>query len=62
MTTAVQAPARTPEQKYTSYAELETAQGNQAWNDGQIHRAVKLWCSAARWAQFAANTTQERAR
>jgi hypothetical protein len=38
---------------YQSYAEIETAEGYRAWNDGQIHRAVKLWKSAARWSQYA---------
>lgn len=50
---------RTPEHRYTTYAEIETAQGNRAWKDGQYHRAVKLWCSAARWAQFAARTAKD---
>jgi hypothetical protein len=38
---------------YETYADIETAEGYRAWNDGQIHRAVKLWRSAARWSQYA---------
>jgi hypothetical protein len=38
---------------YETYADIETAEGYQAWNAGQYQRAVKLWCSAARWTQFA---------
>lgn len=62
--TAIEANAafRTPEHRYATYAEIETAQGDRAWKDGQYHRAIKLWKSAARWSQFAANTVQERPR
>lgn len=44
---------------YDSYAEIETEQGNQAWNEGQHHRATKLWRSAARWSQFAAKAARD---
>jgi hypothetical protein len=38
---------------YETYADIETTEGYRAWNDGHIHRAVKLWKSAARWSQYA---------
>lgn len=43
----------TAEDKYKTYAKVETAQGYEAWNAGDYHRATKLWRSAARWTQFA---------
>lgn len=39
---------------FESYAELETAAGQDAWNAGDYHRAIKLWTLAARWSQEAA--------
>lgn len=48
----------TAEDKYKTYAKVETAEGYDAWNAGNYHRATKLWCSAARWTQFAAEAAE----
>jgi len=48
----------TAEDKYKTYATVETAEGYEAWNAGNYHRATKLWCSAARWSQFAAKAAE----
>ena len=48
----------TAEDKYKVYATVETAEGYEAWNAGDYHRATKLWRSAARWTQFAAKAAE----
>jgi len=48
----------TAEDKYKTYAAVETAEGYEAWNADDYHRATKLWCSAARWTQEAAKAAE----
>lgn len=55
-------PFRSLTEKYETYAAIETELGNDAWADGDYHRAVRLWRLAAYWSQCAANTPQECAR
>jgi len=52
------ADALTAEDKYKTYAKVETAEGYEAWNAGDYHRATKLWRSAARWSQFAEQASE----
>lgn len=56
--TETTATSPTAEDKYKTYAKVETAQGYDAWNAGDYHRATKLWHSAARWSQFAAEAAE----
>lgn len=58
MTATKTIPFRSPQEKYETYAAIETELGNDAWNAGNYHRAIRLWRLAASWAQFAAKAAE----
>jgi len=51
-------PATPRHEVYEDYAEIETAEAYAAWNEGDHHRASKLFVSAKRWSQFATKAAQ----
>lgn len=44
--------------EYELLAGADTAEGDNAWNNGNYSRAVALWKSAARLSQLADKTTK----
>lgn len=58
MTTTKTLTFRSAQEKYETYAAIETQLGNDAWNAGDYHRATRLWRLAASWAQAAAKAAK----